>query len=1460
MHRSTARAAFVFLVILFSTQVFAQEADDPVGEADLVSASFPPLSLDSILTTFPDTEFAALARKVQLGTASMQERRAFYRAADRYAPFQGIPPANWLLQSFNADNRIDPASKLRSSQQPLSDPAPTIYQWTAVGPTGNYDVTPQWGPPGAKTAGRGTAIWTHVGTNKNIIYLGTADGGAWKSTNGGDHWVPLTDFEPSLAIGAIDVLPGTDLSGYEDATVFIGTGEGNFSQPDKDGVGVLKSTDGGANFTIQTLPWQGDVINRPGQHRIRRIRIDTSIPNAQSVWVAGDGGVYRTTNGGSSWSLVTGLPYTSAPANAAYPGGCWTEYATDFVIDRVNQVAGNSTLYAAFGAVSNSSCLSTPAEMSRENNGIYRSTDGGTTWTKITISGANGFTLIPGVVGRITLLDAPSNPKHMYVLISNGDNTASAAFGKSIGIYETTDATATPVIWNLKSTTEFTNGQGWYNLTGSVSPADENRLIVGGLDNYISDDAAANLTKISGWADGADTWAHADHHFGVMVDNNTYYDANDGGINIGTLKGDVASWTNKNGDTLSALQFYGMGQSSTNPYRINAGLQDNGHAYFDGSTWKATYGGDGGFAATSQSNDNNAYEEYVYGAIRYSSDGGATWAQTSCMQNYGACANCSLAAACVPDQHAAFVAYFVLDANNQNVMYVGSNYLYRNTGANTGGVVWTKIPSDLLQSDFIHGSTSSRAYISFIHPAPASVVSGSPALSQTIYVGTSTGRIWRTTDAGTTWADGAAAPLPVVDLVTGRTLTSIDTDPTNSQNVIITYSGWSTSTATPIPGHVFRSTNGGNTWVDISGSLPDEPFNSVAVNPNPGFNNEAYVASDTGVYMNADAWSGNTWTKVNGGTLPNVSVNELQFTNATTPKRLRAVTHGRGIWELNTACSATLLIDKSSYSCTDIVRITLIDEITSATTKTVQVSSNAEAAPENVTLTEFPAHSGRYTGAIQTGGGSAVNGDGHITVYNLDTIHVHYTDSTTCTGNPQTINLTATTNCNACAPPGSTSNGPNISVSSTPVALNVLGGDGDSFLDNCEVATVGFPLQNTGGGPLTNLRVTSAVTSNPNVQITALPAIVSHQLGQCNSTTALFGIRAAGLSPNETLQFQVTVTSDELAAFGVSRTVNLVIPNTEQDVTFQASKTFSFNTDYDGWTVVNGTFNRTTGTAGGPNGGSDVYLESSTLADSACDEIRSPLIKLTPTSTLQLFNQYATEPMSDAWYDRANVGILDPVTGARTTVVPELLPPSRGYLASGPNGTCNTGGQEGWAGPGPGWVESDWTSDDLQTSSFTNTVVQLDVDYGTDASVSGVGFWFDNVTLTNFYLQQPDAQSNVCSVASPGNPANSLRVTKDNGQIRFDWTGPSGCSASSYGLYQGSLASLPTGYDHNTALTCTATNTSFETTMPGSSGAYFLVTGLGATSEGSYGANSASVPRPASLNACIPFQDLSVCQ
>ena len=1309
-------AAVAVLALAAPGFLGGQGLPEPDPEAELTDATFEPLTLEPQIFAFPDEEFARVGERIALGLASIQERRWWYRAAERYTPFQGAPPPGWRLQAWQ-------------DAQALETAAASVYNWVSLGPNGDYDVSRINGGPGARDQGRATALWTHMEgstvVNKDILFLGFADGGVWKSTDGGDHWRPLTDFQPTLSIGALDVLPGDDLVSYSDATIYVGTGEGNFSAVDKDGVGVLKSTDGGSTWEVQTIPWQTDAVGVPGLHRIRRLAIDRNVPGGQSVWVAGDGGVYHSADGGATWALVTGLPYAGAPAGSAYPGGCWIEYPTDLLVDTENTVNGHSVLLAAYGRVNDAACAS-PASEARRNNGVYRSTDGGATWQKIAGGTENGFPAAPGLVGRITLLQAPSNPKHVYALVARSDNF------NALGIFDTLDATADPVAWSAGSTTNFTGQQGWYDITGAVHPTDDNRLIVGGIDNWLSIDRGQTITPISSWSAGDDTWAHADHHHAVWVDDGTYYDANDGGLNVGLIDGTHVTWIDKNGDRLSTLQFYGLSQSATDPYKINAGLQDNGHALLANGVWQETFGGDGGFAATDQTDDSQAYEEYVYAAIRHSDTGGDGWRDDGCMQTFGGCAGtCGIGVLCVPDNHAAFITNFILDAHNQDVMYVGTNYLYRNVQASDAGKVWQRIASDGLNGDFVYGAASARAYVSIVHTPPANRVAGVPPMSQILYLGTSTGRVWRSDDGGLTWSDLTKAPLPAVSQTAGRFVTWIDTDATNADRVVVTYSGWAASTDPPMPGHVFRSLDGGATWTDVSGALPDEPFNTLAVNPNPGRESETFAASDTGVYVNRDTWGGGEWVRINNRLLPHVSINMLQFTNATEPKRLRAATHGRGIWELFEQAGSTLSLDRESYDCGGVAAISLLTPATGAGGQQVTVSSAGEPGGEVVTLLETPPGSGHYTAEVPLSPVAAGAGDGAITVLNGDHIVVQWSAGG--------LEARAVVDCDACGG-GSTAAGGNLRVDPAGIVLSVAGGDGDEFLDNCETGTVSFEVANVGAGDLTGVRIERVTSSNSAVRVQPLPATVASGLARCAKAQAALELDAAGLAPGEILELALELTADEMAAAGVSRTVTVRFDPTEQDFSFVDSRTYGFETGMEGWEVVRGSFERTEAGAGGALLTSH-YLASSELTSGICDEVRSPVVKLTPESTLTIHNQFEIEPITDAWYDRANVGLFDVATGSRTTVVPGL---GRPYLAEGANGTCVTGGQPGWAGPGPGWLPSAWSAADLGAAEIAGRRVQVDVAYGTDPLVALTGLWIDEVTLTDFELQGADAQDDVC--------------------------------------------------------------------------------------------------------------------
>jgi hypothetical protein len=321
--------------------------------------------------------------------------------------------------------------------------------------------------------------------------------------------------------------------------------------------------------------------------------------------------------------------------------------------------------------------------------------------------------------------------------------------------------------------------------------------------------------------------------------------------------------------------------------------------------------------------------------------------------------------------------------------------------------------------------------------------------------------------------------------------------------------------------------------------------------------------------------------------------------------------------------------------------------------------------------------------------------------------------------------------------------GPNLAVDANSAVLAILGGDGDQFLDNCEDGTLTFDVHNTGLGGLTNVRIVSVTpTSHPATTVTTtFPAAVSPpSIGQGGTGSGSFDFTAGGLAPGDTLIFQVEVTADELTA---SKFENLSVSPTESDFTTFASKTFSFETDLEEWSVEQGTFNRSTALGGG--GGTSWAIESSSGLHDQCDRIRSPLMRLQATSTLSLETNYDIEPLSSGtWYDRANVGVIDS-GNARTAVNPDG---GRLYNAdsSGPGNYSGCNDPEpGWAGAAATWAGSSWSATALQSGTFAGQDVRLEVIYATDPALANRGFSFDQVTMTDVDFQVDDTQSDVCS-------------------------------------------------------------------------------------------------------------------
>ncbi|KAA9331362.1 T9SS type A sorting domain-containing protein [Hymenobacter busanensis] len=432
----------------------------------------------------------------------------------------------------------------------------------------------------------------------NTLWAGAVGGGLWKSTNAMSttpSWTNVNGFLSNLAVTAIVADPGT-------ATRYCGTGEGFFNADAIQGAGVWKSTDGGATWS------QLAATNNSNFYYIQKMAVH---PVTHDVYAATRTGLYRSQNGGGSWTLVLA-----------------SSRVTDI------ELAADNTLFVSAG-------LSAA-------DGIYRSTRGDLgSWTKLNTLAGSG--LPTSGYERIELSCAPSDANRVYAVFENTSNGLLNVY-RSMDKGTTWEVTSRPGATATNPTFDFTNGQAWYNLISAVAPTDPDLLYVGGLDIYRTKNAdtlAASITweKETGWSlpTTSPYYVHADNHaiiFGAT--NDIAFFGNDGGV---FLSRDASQTNGGNSPTFSSLnrglnvtQFYAVAAHPTNPNYYLAGAQDNGTQKFTtaglGTTTVAT-GGDGGFCFIDQLNPSYQFTSYVYNQYRRSSNGGASFATINISSTVG---------------------------------------------------------------------------------------------------------------------------------------------------------------------------------------------------------------------------------------------------------------------------------------------------------------------------------------------------------------------------------------------------------------------------------------------------------------------------------------------------------------------------------------------------------------------------------------------------------------------------------------------------------------------------------------------------------------------------------------------------------------------------------------------------------------------------------------------------------
>lgn len=805
------------------------------------------------------------------------------------------------LKDMEAERSSETATSANASTPGLATDAASPGSgpaWQDLGPA-PMESDPTGFQSYGKVSGRVNALAVDPGDpSGNTILVGGAYGGVWKSTNAAAAdpttvtFTPLTENEATLSIGAIAIHPTNS------NIILVGTGEPNSAGDSYYGLGILRSTDGGATWTLITSANNG--VRTFKGLGFSKIVFSTANPNlvvattaatTLGVSAASGGlgaepdsnarGIYFSTDAGATWTQATANDAGTATAPGSSSGLVFN--------------AGNNTFYAAI-----------------RFHGIYSSTNG-QTWTRL--PNQPGGTLLSATAcpaspvsfecplyrAEITVRPgAAGTPHEMFLVMVDSDDG-------NQGIYRSADGGAS---WTRLSDSGFANcgefgcgtTQGGFNLAIAAMPnGNALELFVGAVNAFRCTIAAdgtcaswRNLTHVYGCSSSgaiaSSSLVHPDvHAIAVVPGTQIVYFGNDGGL-YRTMNGapsdgtcsasNAVNWQNLNQRLPSFTQFVWFANHPSNAGIVLAGSQDNGSAALDpatsganGKTWRGVNGGDGGYPAIDPTNANLWYTANTDVSIYRCNLG------TGCNADLFP-ASPTIGNTEVGGDSGSFYTPYILDPHEPSKVIIGTCRIWRGNGDGTG---WTS--ANALSSPFDPSVTTCTGgepnMVSSI-AAGGPRTSGQPA--PVIYAGTEGGRIFVSTNATTT--------ATFVDRTSnlnagGFNISAIALDPAVAAGT--------TAYATVMGfgvGHVWKTTDAGATWSNVSGNLPDVPTNAVVVDPlNSNF---VYVGTDVGVFVSRSG--GNTWSEYGTG-LPNVVVTSLQIFNTAETKKLRASTYGRGMWQ-----------------------------------------------------------------------------------------------------------------------------------------------------------------------------------------------------------------------------------------------------------------------------------------------------------------------------------------------------------------------------------------------------------------------------------------------------------------------------------------------------------------------------------------------------------------------------------
>ena len=668
--------------------------------------------------------------------------------------------------------------------------------------------------------------------NKQTYYMGATGGGVWKTIDGGNNWQNISDGFFGGSIGSVAVCPTDPL------LIYVGTGENTLRGNVSEGNGMWKSTDGGRSWKFSGLP---------DSRHITKIQFHPKNPDI--VYCAATGhlfgpneerGIFRTSDGGKTWKKILFINNET---------GC-----VDIVMDPTRP----EVLYASSWQV-----LRTPYSLisGGAGSGIWKSTDGGDTWTNL----SKNKGIPKDTLGNIGLAIAPSNPDILYAMIES----------KQGGLYRSIDAGKT---WTKQSDDAKILQRGWYFNKVFVDPKQENLVYICNVGFHKSPDGGKTIQGVS--------TGHADHH-NVWIDpqdGQRIIIAHDGGAQISINGGQ--QWSSCYNQPTA--QFYRVSTDNHFPYRVLGCQQDNSSVRIASRTnrgsitaqdWGSSAGFESGYLVADPLND-----DIVYG-------GNYGGYMSRLNHRTGENRTTSVYPIAPIGEGAEKLKYrfqwnfpLFFSPNNPKRLYAAGNYLFK---SDDEGQSWQRISPDLTRNDKskqgpsggpITKDNTSVEYYCTIFTAAESAVE-----KEVLWVGSDDGLIHISRNGGTDWEDVTPRNIPE-----WMQWNCIEPDPITPGTCYVAGTRYKLDDEKP---YLFKTTNYGKTWTRIVSGIPSTHF-TRAVRVDPKNNQHLFCGTEQGLYFSNNA--GALWQRLQLN-LPTVPITDLCFKN----NDLVVATQGRAFWILD---------------------------------------------------------------------------------------------------------------------------------------------------------------------------------------------------------------------------------------------------------------------------------------------------------------------------------------------------------------------------------------------------------------------------------------------------------------------------------------------------------------------------------------------------------------------------------